>query len=98
VSAEEAAAMPDIYREQRETYAMNMQQLQETAGLTYKEARAFLIYYRETVADMAEVLGISKTAVYNLQRKAKNKIALSGLTLEEIYGDYPPVDTGITFW
>jgi len=77
-----------------DTYAMNMLQLQEKCGLTYKEARAFLIRYRESVSVMAMDLGLSSHSVYNLQRRAKRKVESSGHTLKEIFGEYMPIDRG----
>jgi len=88
---EEVTASQARMEREREIYAMNMLQLQEKAGLTYKEARAFLIPYRDyTPWALADVFGIDVHAVYNLQRNAKKKIAASGYTLEEIYENYDP--------
>jgi hypothetical protein len=89
---EEMAETKAMINSWNETYAVNMLQLQEKAGLTYKEARAFLIPYRENVLSMSEGIAVSVHAIYNLQRKAKRKIDATGLTLEEIFGDYMPED------
>jgi len=91
---EEFESMRAIVGQWNETYAMNMLQLQETCGLTYREARAYLIPYRENTFSMATELGIGAHAIYNLKRKAKEKIEASGYTIEEIFGDYVPVDKG----
>jgi len=88
---EEIAASKMMQMVERMWYAMNMLQLQEKAGLTYKEARAFLIPYRDiTPVHLADRLGVDVHAIYNLQRNAEKKIAASGYTLEEIYGEYAP--------
>lgn len=79
----------------RITFAMNMIALQEKAGLTYKEARAYLTTYNESPRDMAADLSMDVHSVYNLMRKATKKIDDSGLTLEEIWGDYVPTVTTI---
>lgn len=91
---EEITSAKQIIRKRNETYAMNMVQLQEKADLTYREARAFLVPYRENNFAMAQALGITVNAVYNLQRKAREKIGASGFTLEEIYGEYVPEERG----
>jgi len=91
---EEFNAMRATIRLWNETYAVNMLQLQEICGLTYREARAFLIEYRENNITMAQDLDIDIHAIYNLKRKAKKKIEASGLTLEEIFGDHMPVSRG----
>jgi len=85
----EVAAYRTKEREDKEVYAMNMLQLQENVGLTYKEAKAFIDRRRGYCnGDIATWLDVSVHSVYNLQRKAKKKIAESGLSLEEIFGDY----------
>ena len=94
---EEVTAFRQMIKKWNETYAMNMVQLQEKAGLTYREARAFLVPYRENNFAMAQDLGITVNAVYNLQRKAKEKIDGSGLSLKEIYGEYVPEERGPIF-
>ena len=87
--------IPDItamFKKERETYAMNLYQLQSKAGLTFKEARAFLSQWYETVAAMAMDIGVGIHAIYNMRRRAKKKIADSGLAPDDIFGEYPPVN------
>jgi len=80
----------EFIKKENERYAMNMYQLQSKAGLTFKEAQAYLMSWRGLadiiVRSLAEI-----HAIYNLQRRAKKKIADSGLTLEEIFGEYHPM-------
>ncbi|MCL2142847.1 MAG: hypothetical protein FWH44_01110 [Methanomassiliicoccaceae archaeon] len=94
---EEAADVLALLGRMSSTYAINMLQLQEKVGLTYKEARAFLIPYRENAHAMAHALDIDIHSVYNLQRKAKKKIKDSGYSLEEIFEDHMPVSPGPIF-
>ena len=89
---EQISDVTAMFRKERETYAMNLYQLQSKAGLTFKEARAFLSQWYETVAAMAMDIGVGIHAIYNMQRRAKRKIADSKLSLEDIFGDYPPID------
>ena len=91
---EEESEITARYRSYDLIYAMNMLQLQETANLTFREAKAFLVEYKETECDLADDWGVSLQAVYNLQRRAREKIRKCGKTLEEIYGEYQPVDRG----
>jgi len=49
--------------------------LQKTAILSYKEARAFLCEeYGETPDMLAKEFGVTINAIYNLQRRARNKV------------------------
>jgi DNA-binding CsgD family transcriptional regulator len=73
-------------------FAVCMLRLQEKAGLTYKESRAYLSPYYESSSVLAEDFGISVEAIYNLVRRAKNKVAMTGMTEEEIFGEYSPRD------
>jgi hypothetical protein len=80
--------------EYRTGYAVAMLNLQEKAGLTFKEASVHVL--ETTPIDLAEDWGVNVRSIYNLQRKAKKKIEESGYTSEELCGDYayerhPPI-------
>lgn len=73
------------------TYAVALWLLQERAGLTYREARVLLAGFRnENTCDLVQGLGITDQAVYNLKQRAKNKIAASKMTEDEILSGYFP--------
>ena len=80
-----SSSMDDLIR------TFQMERLQTRAGLSYKEARAYLIESYESTFTMADYFETSLQAVYNLQRRAKNKVKKSGMTLEEIFGEHIPV-------
>jgi hypothetical protein len=92
IKSEQIPKIKAVFRSQKERYVMNMYQLQSIAGLTFKEARAFLLEWYGSVLDMAMDLGVGIHAIYNMQRRAKRKIAASGHTLDEIFVDYPPMN------
>jgi len=73
------------------SYAMIMWKLQELCGLTYKEARAHLLHYRETEKDFAEDLNITVESVRKLKRRAAWKVRSSGSDLRQIAGKYDAV-------
>ncbi|MCL1984024.1 MAG: hypothetical protein FWG58_01335 [Methanomassiliicoccaceae archaeon] len=79
------SAMDDLIR------TFQMERLQTRVGLSYKEARAYLIESYESTFTMADYFGTSLQAVYNLQRRAKSKVRKSGMTLEDIFGEHIPV-------
>jgi DNA-binding CsgD family transcriptional regulator len=69
------------------TVDVMLSRLQRSAQLTYKEARAVLCDKSEAQA-LANELGTTINAVYNLQRRAKKKIGYTGYTLEQMcYND-----------
>lgn len=70
-----------------EAYEHSIVALQEKCGLSYREARAYLMANWEPVDDLAREWKVTPEAVYNLMRRAEEKIKKSGLTDEEIYGD-----------
>lgn len=70
-----------------EAYEHCLVALQEKAGLTYREARAYLMSNWEPEGALAKEWGITTEAVYNFVRRAEAKIGKSGLTLDEIYGE-----------
>lgn len=70
-----------------ERYAMAMLILQENAGLTFKEARAFLAYSRESNLELAVEWGVTIQAISNLCRRAERKIEATGQSIEEILGE-----------
>ena len=71
-------------------YGMALWLLQENAGLSYKEARAYLADYREETPEyLAKMLGIKKQTVYDLRSSAKRK--LDGKILDEILMGYTPL-------
>jgi len=70
------------------SYAMIMWKLQEMCGLTYKEARAHLIYHWETEKNFAKDLNITLGSVRKLKRRAARKVRDSGFTMEQIVGKY----------
>ena len=80
----------------RTSYAMLMLRLQEMCGLTYREARAYLVHHRETEERMAEDLGITTAAVKNLKSRAAWKVRCSGYDLAEIVGDHGLILTRFT--
>jgi hypothetical protein len=75
----------------RVSYAMVMWKLQEMCGLTYKEARAYLLYHRETAERFAEDLGITVASVHKLKKRATWKVESSGFSLEQIAGKYDTI-------
>jgi len=69
-------------------YIFGVHTLQDIAGLTFKEARAYINkYHMKNKEDLAKEFDITPQAVYNLERKAKIKVAASMLTNEDIFGD-----------
>jgi len=77
------------------TYAIIMLKLQELCGMTYKEARAYLMAYNESAEGLAEDLGISIRSVRKIYQRASLKVDSSGFTLYGImerYGKLPFVD------
>ncbi|MCL2510350.1 MAG: hypothetical protein FWF07_04645 [Methanomassiliicoccaceae archaeon] len=77
------------------TYAIIMLKLQELCGMTYKEARAYLMAYEETPENFAEDLGINIRSVRKIYQRAALKMESSGFTLYNImerYGKLPFVD------
>ncbi|MDR0309588.1 MAG: hypothetical protein LBH88_02375 [Candidatus Methanoplasma sp.] len=72
-------------------YGMALWMLQENAGLSYNEARAYLAYERgESTEDVAKALRITKQAVYNLSSSARAKIEEAG-ELDEVFKGYFPL-------
>jgi hypothetical protein len=72
-----------------------MLKLQELCGMTYKEARAYLMAYEETPESFAEDLGIDVRSVRNIYQRAVLKMDSSGYSLYRImerYGKLPFVD------
>ena len=98
VSVSKAEYMASVRSEETEKiapYAVIMLKLQELCGMTYKEARAYLMAYKETEEHFAEDLGISMQSVRNIYRRAALKMKGSGFTLYEImdaYGKLPFID------
>ena len=92
MESEYASELKALFRAEKERYVMNLYQLQSKADLTFKEARAFLLRWYGTPASMAINLSVDIHAIYNLQRKAKKKVEDTGLALDEIFGDYPPIN------
>ena len=81
-----------LLRERQEdsfiNYAVCMYQLQRKAKLSFKEARAYLCVNWEHPTTIAEEYGITKNEVHNLMRRSKKKVDATGLTDEEIFGEY----------
>lgn len=66
--------------------------LQKSAGLTYREARAHLSELDgESTAVLAAELGVTRNAICNYRRRARNKMALAGIA------DCSPVPEQIVF-
>lgn len=66
--------------ERRKTYALKLLELQEKAGLTYKEARVFLCSRSaKMLFDLSVEWGITMEGVYNLSRRAAKKLEKAGL-------------------
>ena len=72
----------------RISYAMAMWKLQEMCGLTYKEARAYLLHYRESEEKFAKDLNITVASVRKLKNRAAQKVRSSGFSREQIFGKY----------
>jgi len=71
-------------------YGMGIWLLQENAGLTYKEARAYLANMRnESTEQLAEALDVNTQTVYDLRRSAKMK--LDGKLLDDVLMGYNPM-------
>lgn len=70
------------------SYAMLMLRLQEMCGLTYKEARAYLMPHWESEKRFAEDIGITIESVRSLRRRAVHKVQCSGFRLSQIVGGY----------
>jgi DNA-binding CsgD family transcriptional regulator len=70
-----------------ERYKHCMYALQKKAGLTFREARAYLSRYRETSKSLADEWNTSVENVYNLIRKAHEKVDASGLTEKQLFGN-----------
>ena len=66
--------------------------LQISAQLTLEEARAILCE-GETPEDLSKEFGTTVNAIYNMQRRAKKKIAMTGYSIGEICHN----DLGIIF-
>jgi DNA-binding CsgD family transcriptional regulator len=75
------------------TEEVKLARLQRSAQLTYREARAILCNGKAEAEALAEEFDITINAVYNLQRRAKNKIGYTGHTVGEICHN----DLGIIF-
>ncbi|MDR3282447.1 MAG: hypothetical protein LBS92_02410 [Candidatus Methanoplasma sp.] len=72
-------------------YGMALWMLQENAGLSYGEARAFLADERlESTADLSKALGVAKATVYNLASSARAKLEKFD-DLEEVFKGYWPL-------
>ncbi|MDR0508767.1 MAG: hypothetical protein LBG63_02945 [Candidatus Methanoplasma sp.] len=70
-------------------YAVCMLNLQEVAGLTYREARArMIIHVHELEETVAEEWGITVEDVYKLEAAAEDKIASLGMTQKDLFGKY----------
>jgi len=67
---------PMDFREfQQVMYGMALWMLQENAGLSFKEARAYMAGDRnESTEDLAKALGVTKQGVYNLASSARAKM------------------------
>jgi len=74
--------------EERKVYALKMLELQEKAGLTYKEARVFL-HKRSSkmLYDLSVEWGITMEAIYNLSRRASKKVEKAGLAERVFLGE-----------
>lgn len=81
----------EIEEKEYSSYAVLMLRLQEMCGLTYREARAYLLPHRETQDELSKDLGISVGSVKNLRRRAAWKVQSSGFSLMEIIGRYGAV-------
>jgi hypothetical protein len=83
---------PDMYEKIMErfriSYAMVMWKLQELCGLTYKEARAYLLYYWETEENYARDLNIAVASIRKLRSRAVWKVRNSGFDDRQIAGKY----------
>jgi len=73
------------------SYAMIMWKLQELCGLTYKEARAHLLYHWETEKNFANDLNITSASVRKLQNRAARKVRDSGFSMDRIAGKYDAI-------
>ena len=76
-------------------YAIILLKLQELCGMTYREARAHLMAYRETEDHFAKDMGITVQSARNICRRAAWKMECSGFDLYEImerYGRLPVID------
>ena len=70
--------------EERKVYALKMLELQEEAGLTYKEARVFLLSRSSKMLyDLSMEWGITMEGVYNLSRRAQKKIDETDLQIDD---------------
>lgn len=73
--------------EERKVYALKMLELQEKVGLTYKEARVFLLSRSSKMLyDLSMEWGITMEAVYNLSRRALRKLEAAGLDKQDYLG------------
>lgn len=75
--------------ENLENYAISMLILQEKAGLTYKEARAALIVFRENIQSFSNEFDITTKAVLNLIRRGNIKMEKAGITLNDLMQTNP---------
>ena len=90
----------EFFKARKENYAMNMYQFQSMAGLTFKEAEAFLESYYENKGNLVGRASMlcdydpdwepKEKAALSLIDKAEKKIRKSGYTVEEIFDDYFP--------
>jgi|GEM_PF-6477270 len=77
----------DLEREEEIKYAVCMLRLQSRAGLTFKEARAYMCPHYEVLETIVIEYGITMQAAYNLARRARNKVAAAGLD-EDLFGKF----------
>jgi hypothetical protein len=73
--------------EHKAKYAIAMWMLEEKAGLSYKEARVYLMDHRETIDSLEQEFGVTRKAIFNLMRRADRKVESSGMTALEIIGE-----------
>jgi len=88
----------EVSKARKENYVMNTYQFQSMAGLTFREAEAFLEPYYENggnptgkatqFCDHDPEWEPKEKAALSLMQKAEKKIARCGYTIEEIFGEY----------
>ena len=93
---EEMTAMEAQILSEEEKHALNISQLRKKAGLTLREARAYLCDNWESQEGLAIEWLVCVYTIQELMEKAAKKIKDTSLTDKDIFGDHPPETVFVT--